>query len=167
MAQSAAMIPAGLLVLRAGVALVLVAHASHWLFGSFAGPGMGPGGLTSASVYFASAGVGPAFTFVMVSGILQFAGGILLLAGWFTRIACGILIAVELAKLSFDSARWGFFLNWTLDPTRGHGMEFAFLIMIALGCLALTGAGDWSADGVRARSSAALAAGRARIRERG
>lgn len=160
------MAPAGLLLLRAAVAVVLVTHASNWLFGAFAGGGLGRGGLTAASLYFDAAGVGPAFTFVLVAGILQLIAGILLIPGYLTRIACGLAIAVELARISFDTARWGFFLNWTLDPTRGHGMEFGFLMLSALACLALTGAGEWSLDGYRARNHEALAAGRARVRDR-
>jgi uncharacterized membrane protein YphA (DoxX/SURF4 family) len=65
-----------------------------------------------------------------------------------------------------DSARWGFFLNWRLDPTRGHGMEFSLLLIGGLACLCVTGAGRWSIDGVRSRSAAARAAGRARLRAR-
>lgn len=161
------MAPAGLLLLRVAIAIVLATHALHWLFGWFAGSGMGSGGLTATSLYFAAAGLGPAFTFVLACGSLQLAGALLLLAGWLTRIASVVLIVVELSKIAFDSARWGFFLNWALDPTRGHGMEFGFVIIGALACLALTGAGEWSIDEVRARTNAALAAGRARVRVRG
>lgn len=161
------MAPAGLLLLRVAIAIVLATHASHWLFGWFAGSGMGAGGLTATSLYFAAAGVGPAFGFVAVCGALQLAGALLLLVGWFTRIAGSVLIAVEILKISFDSARWGFFLNWSLDPTRGHGMEFGFLLLAALGCLTLIGGGEWSIDAVRARANEALAAGRARVRVRG
>lgn len=158
------MIPAGLLLLRAAVAVVLITHASHWLFGAFAGAGLGPGGPTALSIYYAEAGIRPAFTFVLAGGIAGLAAGILIAAGLFTRIAAGVAILVELIKVSFDTARWGFFINWTLDPTRGHGIELAFLLIAALGCLALTGAGDWSVDGIRARNHAARVAGRARIR---
>jgi uncharacterized membrane protein YphA (DoxX/SURF4 family) len=68
-------------------------------------------------------------------------------------------------RVSFDSARWGFFLNWALDPTRGHGSEYAVLVMATLACLAFAGAGEWSIDGVRESTRAARVAGRARIRD--
>lgn len=160
------MVPAGLLLLRAAVAVVSLTHASNWLFGAFAGSGLGAGGLTATSAYFAAAGVDASFTVVLVLAVLQLAGGLLLAAGYFTRVASGVLILVELTKVSFDSARWGFFLNWTLDPTRGHGMEFAFVLVCVLGALLLLGAGDWSIDGIRDRHHASAAAGRARIRDR-
>jgi len=164
-AQSAAMAPAGLLVLRVVLAALSAVHASHWLFGSFSGAALGPGGLTATTTYFAATGLGPAFLFVLLSGIVQLGGSVLLAIGFFTRAVSTALILIELVKISFDSARWGFFLNWALDPTRGHGIEHAFLLLGALGCLAFAGAGEWSIDGIRARSHAALAAGRARIRE--
>jgi uncharacterized membrane protein YphA (DoxX/SURF4 family) len=148
------------------VAVVSITHASNWLFGAFAGTGMGSGGLTTVSAYFASAGVSASFTFVLLCALLQLSGGVLLLAGYFTRVVSGVLIVVEVAKVSFDSARWGFFLNWTLDPTRGHGMEFSFVLVCVLGALLLLGAGEWSIDGIRARNDASAALGRARIRDR-
>ncbi|ODS58639.1 MAG: hypothetical protein ABS36_03675 [Acidobacteria bacterium SCN 69-37] len=159
------MAPAGLLVLRVTVALLLTLHALHWLVGAFAGAALGPGGLTATTTYFSGAGVPAAFMFVLIAASLQLAGSVLLVAGWFTRIASITLIAVEIVRIWFDSARWGFFLNWALDPTRGHGMEHAVLLVAALACLALAGAGDWSVDGIRLRTDASRAAGLARIRD--
>jgi putative oxidoreductase len=159
------MVPAGLLVLRVVVAGLVAAHAAHWLFGTFAGSALGPGGLTATTTYFAAAGIRPAFLFVLVGGIAQLAGGVLLIAGLFTRPVSILLSVVEVVRLSFDSARWGFFLNWALDPTRGRGIEHSVLLISAFGCLALAGAGEWSFDGVRFRTYQARVAGRARIRD--
>ena len=41
-------------------------------------------------------------------------------------------------------APWGFFLNWVNDPTRGHGMEYAIVLMSALLLFVLAGGGDFS-----------------------
>jgi putative oxidoreductase len=161
------MAPAGLLVLRVAIAIALVPHGAHWLFGAFAGDGMGPGGLTTVTAFYAATGLAPAFVFAVTAGTLQFVGGTLLALGVFTRMMAGMLILAEVIKIYFDSARWGFFLNWTLDTTRGHGMEYSVLILGVLSSLALAGGGDWSFDGLRARSTEARVAGRARIRERG
>ena len=161
------MAPAGLLVLRVAVAFLSASHALHWLFGTFAGPALGPGGLTATTTYFSAAGVPAAFLFVLISAILQLAGSVLLVAGWFTRVAAIVMIVVESLQVWLDSARWGFFLNWALDPTRGHGIEHGFLLVAALACLAFAGAGDWSIDGTRARTDASRVAGLARIRDHG
>ena len=157
----------GLLVLRLFLGTVLVAHGAHELFGTFGGPGIGLGGLTSTTAYYANLGLAPAFLFAVASGVLQLAGGVLVVIGYFTRATSIAIIVLEVVTISADSARWGFFLNWVLDPTRGHGMEYSLLTVGVLCCLGLAGAGEWSLDGLRDRSAQALAAGRARIRDRG
>ena len=159
------MVPAGLLVLRVALAFLLAAHAAHWLFGLFAGAALGPGGLTATTTYYANAGMPAPFFFVLLAGILLLGGSALLFVGWFTRYVAPLLVVILFVGISFDSARWGFFLNWALDPTRGHGSEYAFLQIAILICLALTGAGEWSLDGYRARTHESRVAGRARIRD--
>lgn len=156
-----------LLVLRLVLALVFVAHGSHDLFGAFASPGAGPGRLAATAAHFAHIGLGPAMLFAFVSGCLQLFGGVLLAVGYFTRWISIALAALEALEIWKDFSHWGLLLNWSLDPTRGHGMEYAIVLIGALACLTLAGAGDWSIDGVRARSAASRAAGRARLRDRG
>lgn len=158
------MIASGLLVLRLTLAVVLIAHGAHDLFGAFAGPGAGQGGLQRTTDYISSLGLKPASLIAIAHGSLELAGGLLIAAGWFTRPAA-VVLATYLGFIVYkDSARWGFFLNWMLDPTRGHGMELSVLIIGGLVALCLSGAGDWSIDGRRATSAARRAAGRARLR---
>jgi putative oxidoreductase len=156
---------AGALILRLTLAGLLAAHAGHWLFGIFSGSALGPGGLAATTAAFAGHGVAMAYPFVLTTGIVQLAGSVLLLLGFLTRAASIALIIVELVRVAVDSARWGFFLNWAVDPTRDHGFEHSLLVIAALACLALIGGGDWSLDRVRARTDEARAAGRARIRD--
>jgi putative oxidoreductase len=156
----------GLVILRLALAVVLLGHGAHILFGLFGGAGVGPGGLAAASARFDAVGLSPGFLMAIVAGGLQFAGGLLVGTGWLTRWASIGAVGYLAIVIWKDYARWGFFLNWTLDPTRGHGYEFAFLQMGALVALACTGAGEWSIDGLRAQSASARAAGRARLRGR-
>jgi putative oxidoreductase len=159
------MIAAGPLVLRVILAVLLVAHAAHWLFGTFNGSALGPGGIAATTAHFAATGMSPALPIVVSMGIVQLVGGALLFVGFLTRTASIALVVVELVRIGYDSARWGFFLNWAVDPTRGHGIEYSLLVLAVLLCLAITGAGDWSVDGLRARTHQVRAAGRARIRD--
>ena len=159
------MTAAGPLVLRFVLAVLLAVHACHWLFGAFAGPALGAGGLAATTTYFAATGMSFAFPFVLTTGIVKLIGSFLLFAGFFTRTASLVLIAFELVRVVLIEARWGFFLNWSLDPARGHGLEHSFLILGVLVSLVFTGAGVWSLDGLRARTDEARAAGRARIRD--
>jgi putative oxidoreductase len=160
------MTSSGLLVLRLTLALVLVAHGAHALFGTFAGPNIGRGGLSQTTSVIAALNLAPAFGIAVAAGGIQLGGGLLVGVGWLTRVSAAITATYLVLMLFRDSARWGFFLNWRLDPTRGHGMEFSLLLIGGLACLCVTGAGRWSIDGVRSRSAAARAAGRARLRAR-
>lgn len=158
------MVGLGLVLMRLMLATILVAHGGHMLFGVFGTDGIGPGGLSHTSAYFAGLGLTPALAFALVAGGARLVGGLLLGVGYFTRVVSGAMLLVDGMEIWKDSARWGFFLNWVGDPTRGHGMEYALLIGSALGCLILTGAGPWSLDGWRASTAQTRAAGRARLR---
>jgi putative oxidoreductase len=161
------MTSAGLLVLRLVLAVVLVAHGGHVLFGLGAGGGLGQGGLEVAAARFARAGLEPGFVIAVIAGLVQFAGGVLIGLGLLVRWAAVAVSALLGLIMWRGHAPWGWFLNWTVDPTRGHGMEWSLLLIGALACLALTGPGDWSFDGSRSRQRAARAAGRARLRGHG
>jgi putative oxidoreductase len=158
------MVAPGLLLLRFVLATILAMHGSHILFGTFAGDGAGPGGLTQTAAQYAALGLTPAMAFAVTAGGLRLAGAFLIAIGYFTRPMAGALLVLDWLEIWKDSARWGFFLNATGDPTRGNGMEYALLVAGVLACLLLAGAGDWSIDAVRANSAAARAAGRARLR---
>jgi putative oxidoreductase len=156
----------GLLCVRLALAVVLVAHGAHKLFGVFAGPGIGPGGLDSTVAHFTALGLQPAFLLAVVAGLTQLAGGVLLAVGWFARWAALANLIYIGVGIWADHGRWGLFLNWIEAPGRGHGIEYSIVIAGALLCLILAGAGDASIDGRRANSRAARAAGRARLRGR-
>jgi putative oxidoreductase len=158
------MTSAGLLVLRLVVAAVLVAHGSHQIFGLFAGPGLGPGGLATTAARFNTLGLEPGYPLAVIAGTTQLAAGSLIAIGLLTRWASLASIMYLGILMWKDQWRWGFFANWMLDPERGHGVEISIVLAGALACLALAGAGDWSIDGWRVRAAAARASGRARLR---
>jgi putative oxidoreductase len=161
------MTSAGLLVLRLVLAAALVAHGGHVLFGLGAGGGLGPGGLEIATARFARAGLEPGFAFAVIVGLAQFAAGLLIGIGLLVRWAAVAAAATLGLVMWKEQALWGWFLNWTGDPTRGHGMEWSLIVIGCLLCLTLTGPGDWSFDGKRSRQAASRAAGRARLRGHG
>ena len=158
------MVGLGLLVLRLVLAVVFIAHGGNKLFGLFGGPGIGPGGLSMTSAFFATVGLSPSFVLAVTDALLELVGGALLAVGLFTR-AVSVLLAIAMGlaiwKVHFQ---WGFFLNWMAAPGRGQGMEYSIVLIAALICLALSGGGDASVDGLNQRSAARDAAGRARLR---
>jgi putative oxidoreductase len=85
------------------------------------------------------------------------AGALTLVASLALTLTMGVAIwKVHLAN--------GFFLNWNIEPGRGHGYEFNLALIGALVSIMLTGPGALSVDGQRARSAQADAYGRARLR---
>lgn len=151
--------PYGPAVLRLAVGVVFVAHGAQKLFGIWGG-----GGPAGTADFFTQLGLRPAFPLALLVGVVEFVGGLMLIAGALTLVAAGALTATMLVaiwKVHFAS---GFFLNWTLTPGQGHGYEFNIVLVGALVSLMLTGAGALSIDGRRARSAEAEAYGRARLR---
>jgi putative oxidoreductase len=156
----------GLFILRLALATVFVAHGAHTLFGVWGGPGVGQGGLDNTAAYLAAQGIDAGFLLAVVSGVTQFLGGVLIGVGFMTRWAALSLVGYTLVTLWNERLQWGFFLNWLGDPSRGHGVEYSVVIVGALVCLAVAGAGDWSLDGRRELSAESRAAARDRIRRK-
>jgi putative oxidoreductase len=151
----------GPVVLRVAVGTMFVAHGMQKLFGAFGG-----GGLPGTAVYFESIGLAPGFPLAVAVALTEFVGGLLLLAGIFTRYASMALIVAMLGAIWYVHLANGYFLNWGITPGRGHGVEYNLVIVAALVCLALTGPGDLSIDQSRARSADMYAANRARMRQK-
>jgi putative oxidoreductase len=145
--------------LRIVAGIVFAAHGAQKLFGLFGGSG-----LSGAADVFAALGLRPPLPIALGSGIVELAGGLLLVAGAWTRWA-GVALLADLALVIWTAhLPHGFFLNWRLRPGIGHGVEFHLLLVGALVCLLLTGPGAFSIDGWRARAAELAAAGRARLR---
>lgn len=156
----------GLMALRLALAAVFIAHGTHKLFGLFAGPGIGVGGPDVTAQFLTTLQLEPAHILAIATGVVETLGGLLLIVGWLTRFAAPALAVVMGVAIWKVHLPWGFFLNWVGAPDRGHGMELNVVLLGGLICLALTGAGDWSIDGSRAKSAAQREAGRARLRGR-
>jgi putative oxidoreductase len=160
------MLALGLAILRLTLSIVFVIHGANKLFGFWGGPGVGPGGLASTASHFASLGLEPGVVMAVLAGVIQFVGGILLGFGFLTRWASAAILGYLLIGVWKEHAKWGFFLNWVNDPTRGQGMEYSVVLIAAVLLLVLAGGGDLSIDGWRAQGRASRAAGRARLRSR-
>jgi len=154
----------GLLVLRLTLSIVFVMHGLHAVFGIGAGPGAGPGGLTETAAAFTHAGIQPGFFMGLLASIIQLGGGLLVGVGFLTRFAAAAVLGYVMFAGWKLHLMWGFFLNWGVDPTRGHGLEYAIALGGGLLCLVLAGGGEASLDGLRADRAASRAAGRARLR---
>jgi len=143
--------PYGPAVLRLAIGAIFVAHGAQKLFGLWGGPG-----IEGTAAGFAQLGLTPSTPLALLVGVVEFAGGLMLMFGaltLFTALALAITMAVAVWKVHFAN---GFFLP--------AGYEYNLALIGALVSLMLTGAGAFSIDGRRARSAEAEAAGRARLR---
>jgi putative oxidoreductase len=150
----------GTAILRLTVGTVFLAHGLQKLLGLWGGPGI------SGTVHMVqSLGFGYASPLAALLIASEVAGGTLLILGWGTLwVSIALLVDMGIAvwKVHYPN---GFFLNWTLTPGRGHGIEFNVVLIGALVCLALSGPGALSVDEQRSQSAATRAAGRARARK--
>jgi putative oxidoreductase len=156
----------GLLMVRLALAAVFVAHGLHKLAGLFAGPGVGAGGLEWTAATYAAMGLKPPLALAVAAALTQLIGGVCLAAGALARWAAGAILVYVVIGTWAEHRHWGFFLNWINEPGRGQGLEYSLVLAGALTAVICLGAGDFSIDGWRAKTAAARAAGRARLRRR-
>lgn len=126
--------PRLLSVLRIAAALIFMAHGTQKLLGFPAPP---------------QSGMPPLFSLFWIGGVLELAGGLLLLVGLFTRPVAFVLSG-EMAV-----AYWMFHAPRNVYPLLNAGDAsilycFVFLYLVA------AGPGPWSLDALRGRGAARL-----------
>jgi putative oxidoreductase len=134
---SSGRLTAALALLRVVIGTVFLAHGGQKLFvfgfggviGAFEGMGVPLAGIAGPAV-----------------ALLEFFGGLALVAGLFTRLAAAGLAVDMLGALVLVHASAGFFLP--------NGSEFVLALLGAAVALALTGPGAFSLDAVLARRAA-------------
>lgn len=149
----------GPLLLRMVVGAVFIAHGLPKLVPVFGQPG-----LDATTAWFESLGLRPAYLLAATTGIVETLGGTLLVLGAFTPLAAAALAVVMMVAIWTVHAPHGFFINWTLEPGMGHGVEFSVVLLAALASLLLTGPGSLSVDEWRRRDQEAARYGRQRLR---
>ena len=124
----------GLLILRVVIGLILVAHGSQKLFGSFGGPG-----LKGFTGWMASMGLKPASIWGLMGALSEFGGGILLATGLLSPV--GPLAIIGAMLMAIGLAHWskGF---W---GSKG-GYEYPLMLLIVSAVLGLVGPGSYSLD---------------------
>jgi len=124
----------GLLVLHVFVGLLFAAHGAQKLFGAFGGPG-----IEGVTGFMGSLGLEPARFHGVASGVIEFAGGLLIALGLVTPVAAAALIAVMVTAVLTVHLANGFF-------NQDGGVEFNVLLIAVLFALSAIGPGDASLD---------------------
>jgi putative oxidoreductase len=129
-----------LFIVRVVLGVIFFAHGAQKVFGWFGGPG-----LRGAINYF-SQSLGIPAPLTVLAALTECFGGLAMIVGFLVRpAAVGFIVVmlVAIAKVHWQNA---FFLNWSLEPGKGHGFEMNLaLIGMALAVL-VGGAGIFSID---------------------
>jgi putative oxidoreductase len=128
------------LALRLPLGVIFFAHGAQKMLGWFGGYGW-----HGTMQYFTNSLHIPT-PLAAIAIVVEFLGGLALLAGAFTRCAA-VLTAVEmLVAAIMVHLPNGFFLNWANDPNKGHGIEYNVALIGAGLALMFLGGGRWSVD---------------------
>lgn len=129
-----------LLIVRVVLGIIFFAHGAQKVFGWFGGPG-----LRGVITYFRQS-LGVPAPLTVLAALTEYFGGLAMIVGLLVRPAAVGLIIVMLVAIATVHWRHGFFLNWSLEPGKGHGFEMNLaLIGMALAVL-VGGAGAVSVD---------------------
>lgn len=128
-----------LLILRLALGVIFFMHGAQKVLGLFGGPG-----LQAAIQNFSQMGIPPVLGYT--AAFTEFLGGIALIAGLLTRLAAlgiGFTMAVAIGKVHLVN---GFFVNWSCDAGKGHGIEYNVALLAMALTLILAGGGKYSLE---------------------
>jgi len=128
------MAAAGLLILRVVIGAIMFGHGAQKMFGWWGGPGMA--GWTQAMVRMR---IRPPRAWAWISALGEIGGGVLLILGLLTPLACAAVASSMLVAIALVHLPKGFWVS------KG-GYEFNLAILGAIVALALIGPGSASLD---------------------
>jgi putative oxidoreductase len=129
-----------LLLVRAVLGTVILAHGAQKLLGWFGGYGF-----EGTMGYFTGViGLPHVFAFLII--IAESLGMIALIFGLLSRVVSGALIIIMGGAIA-THAKFGFFMNW-FGAQQGEGIEYHILVITLSAVIVLLGAGAYSLDRV-------------------
>jgi len=129
-----------LLIVRLFLGVIFFAHGAQKVFGWFGGPG-----LKNTINFFQNAlGVPPALA--VLAAFTECFGGLAVFLGLLTRLAALGLVVTMLVAIATVHGKNGFFLNMSLQPGKGHGIEFNLALLGMALALLVGGGGAASVD---------------------
>jgi putative oxidoreductase len=129
-----------LLIVRVVLGVIFFAHGAQKVFGWFGGPG-----LRGVIAYFKQA-LGVPAPLTVLAAFTECFGGLAMIVGLLVRPAAVGLILVMLVAIATVHWRNGFFLNWSLEPGKGHGFEMNLALIGMELAVLVGGAGALSID---------------------
>lgn len=134
-----------LLVVRLGLGIIFLAHGAQKVFGWYGGHGL------KGTVSSFQQRMGIPLALGVIASFTELLGGLGVLVGCLTRPAAlgvAIVMLVAVYKVHWQN---GFFLNWGLQPGKGHGFEMNLALIAMALALMIGGGGTLSIDRLLAR----------------
>jgi putative oxidoreductase len=126
-------------VIRLVLGAIFFAHGAQKVLGWWGG-----GGWSATLEAFTKQGMPAPVAMLVMLG--EFLGGIGLVVGCLTRVAAAGIALIMLGAIFLVHLQNGFFINWSVTPGRGHGIEANLAYLAMAVALVLTGAGTASID---------------------
>ena len=128
------------LIARLALGIVVFPHGAQKLLGWFGGYGF------SGTMGFLTGTVGLPWIIALLVILIEFFGALFLIAGFATRLAAIGVIGNFIGVVVTSHINNGFFMNWSMQPNKGEGIEF-FILLFGLAIISLiTGGGRASID---------------------
>lgn len=125
-------------VLRLALGFMILPHGLQKTLGWFGGYGF------KGTMGYLTGQVGAPWIFALLAILAESVGGLMLIAGFGTRLAA---LGVGGVMLVAAAMHWsnGFFMNW-FGNQKGEGVEFHLLALGMVVALLILGGGKWSVD---------------------
>lgn len=128
------------LPVRLALGVIFFAHGGQLMFGWFGGPGL------SGTIQGFQQGLGFPPALAVLAAVAEFFGALGVLVGLLTRVAAaGISVVMLVAMFKVHWAN-GFFINWSMAPGVGHGIEMNLALLGLSVALLIAGGGALSLD---------------------
>lgn len=129
-----------LLLIRLPLGAIFIAHGSQKALGLFGGHGAA----ATIREFEETMGIPPVFTILAM--FAELGGGVGILLGCLTRLSA--LGAASVMAMAMYKVHWanGFFMNFSCQPGRGHGIEYNIALMGMALSLIFSGGGRWGID---------------------
>ena len=125
-------------VLRLALGVMILPHGLQKTLGWFGGYGF------NGTMGYLTGTVGAPWIFALLAILAESVGGLMLIAGFGTRLAALGLGGVMLVAVAQHRAN-GFFMNWAGNQ-KGEGIEFHLLALGIVVALVILGGGKFSVD---------------------
>ncbi|SHG45553.1 DoxX family protein [Flagellimonas flava] len=127
-------------IIRWTLGVVIFAHGAQKLLGIWGGHGMS----WTVEAWEQWWNVPSLFTYIVI--FIESIGALLLFIGFLSRLWAffiGIIMVVAVLLVHF---RWGFFMNWYMQPQSGEGFEYHLLVLAMVLVIVMKGGGKFSLD---------------------